>query len=204
MASSDLNKSARELTSLYKDKSLKEMSKEESYAKVRSLLKQQTQLSRAKMKPGSIVFTSYDAKFKEHTYDKTPLIFVLRTSPNYTLGINFHWLPLAHRVYLIDQIMRKNANNIKREKPLEFSYAELKPMLKSLGYAPCIRLYINKRLAKRGVVIPIERLKEVARLKTETFTQGRYSASQLFQMAKNGKTNKAKKRDARQSKRKNK
>ena len=77
-----------------------------------------------------------------------------------------------------------NEQNIKKNKPLKFSYDDLKPMLKSLGYSPCIRLYINKRISNTGVIIPPERLMEVARLKTETFTKGRYSASQLFQMAK--------------------
>ena len=77
-----------------------------------------------------------------------------------------------------------NEKNIKNNKPLEFSYMQLRPMLKSLGYAPCIRLYINKRISGTGVVIPPERLMEVARLKTETFTAGKFSASQMFQRAK--------------------
>jgi hypothetical protein len=56
-------------------------------------------------------------------------------------------------------------------------------MLKSFGYAPCIRMYINKRFASNGVVIPPERLVEIALLRTETFTKGKYSAAQLFRMA---------------------
>jgi len=62
-------------------------------------------------------------------------------------------------------------------------------MLKGLGYAPCIRLYINSRMGRVGVVIPPERLLEVSKLKTESFTNGKYSAAQLYNMAKKrGKT----------------
>lgn len=141
------------------------------------------------MVPGNLLFTFYDAKHKENTYDRTPLVLTLKRSSRYTLGLNFHWIPLSMRLNLIKTIIRMNEKNIKNGKPLQFSYNDLKPMLKSLGYAPCIRLYINNRLSKTGVVIPPERLFEVARLKTETFTKGRYSASDLFQMArKRGKS----------------
>lgn len=173
----------RERRILESDKT-KEMSKTDSYKKVQDLLKNQETLSRAKMTPGNLIFTSYDAKDKTQTYDKTPLVLVLARSRGYTLGINFHWLPVSHRIYLINTILKMNERNIKRSRPLEFSYNDLKPMLKSLGYAPCIRLYINTRFAKRGVVIPPERLLEVSRLKAETFTRGKYSAAQLFSMAR--------------------
>lgn len=166
---------------------IKEMSKKESYDKVKELLKKQETLSRSKLIPGSIVFTSYDAKDKTQTYDRTPLIFVLGVSRGYVLGINFHWLPLAHRLYLIKHIKDKNKTNIRLGRPMEFSYKELKPMLRRFGYAPCIRLYINHRLAKRGTIIPIDQLDEVARLKAETFTQGKYSAAELYRMARNRK-----------------
>ena len=66
-----------------------------------------------------------------------------------------------------------NRENIKKGKPIDFNYLDLKPMLKSLGYAPCKRLYVKSRMGKTGFVIPPERLVEVARLKTETFTNGR-------------------------------
>jgi hypothetical protein len=88
------------------------------------------------------------------------------------------------RINLIKHIIRSNEKNIKNGLPLEFSYDELKPMLRGLGYAPCIRLYINKRISSTGVVIPPDRLVEVARLRTETFTNGKYSAEQLYAIAR--------------------
>lgn len=172
---------------------VKELSKKDSNEKVKDLLKQRINLqARYHLKPGNIVLTSYNAKFKEFTYDKTPLVLVLKRGRKYTLGLNFHWLPVTMRMYLVNHILKINKENIKNNKPLDFSYADLKPMLKKLGYAPCIRKYINARMGKQGVVIPPERLTEVARVKTESFTNGRYSANQLFQMAKNRGRKKAK------------
>jgi len=163
---------------------VKELSPTQSYAKVKDLLKERRKMTRNDMIPGNLIFTFYDAKYKENTYDRTPLILVLKRGRSHTLGLNFHWIPLSMRLNLIKYIIKLNEKNIAKNKPLGFSYKELKPMLKSLGYAPCIRLYINGRISSTGVVVPPERLMEVARLKTETFTKGRYSASQLFQMAR--------------------
>lgn len=165
-------------------KKLKELSPSASYKKVKELLKERKKMTKKDMVPGNLIFTFYNAKYKENTYDRTPLILTLKRNSTHTLGLNFHWIPLSMRLNLIKHIIRLNETNIKKGLPLEFSYEKLKPMLKSLGYAPCIRLYINKRISSTGVVIPPERLMEVARLKTETFTKGRYSASQLFQMAR--------------------
>ena len=165
-------------------KKIQELSPSQSLKKVKELLKERKKMTKKDVRPGNLLFTFYNAKDKEQTYDRTPLVLILKRNSSHTLGLNFHWIPLSMRLNLIKTIIRMNEQNIKRNRPLEFSYNQLKPMLKSLGYAPCIRLYINKRISGTGVVIPPERLFEVARLKTETFTQGRYSASQLFQMAK--------------------
>jgi len=163
---------------------LKELSNSESLIQVKKLLTTRRNMSRRDFIPGNLIFTSYDAKDKKQTYDKTPLILILRRSTKYTLGLNFHWLPMNMRLTLIKLIISQNKLNIKNNKPMKFSYHDLRPHLKSLGYAPVIRLYINKRMSKIGVVIPPDRLIEVARLKTETFTNGRYSAQEMLNMAR--------------------
>jgi hypothetical protein len=167
-----------------KKNQVKELSPSQSFKKVKDLLKERKKMTKDDVRPGNLIFTFYDAKDKQNTYDRTPLTLILKRNGSHTLGLNFHWIPLSMRLNLIKTIVRLNEKNIKQNKPLEFSYEQLKPMLKSLGYAPCIRLYINKRISSTGVVIPPDRLMEVARLKTETFTKGRYSASQLYQMAR--------------------
>lgn len=162
----------------------KELSASESNKKAKELIKERKLLKLSDMVPGRLIFTSYDAIDKKNTYDPTPLILVLRRNRKYTLGLNFHWIPLSMRINLIKTILKMNRENIKKGKPIDFNYIDLKPMLKALGYAPCIRLYVNSRMGRKGVVIPPERLVEVARLKTESFTNGRYSAAQMYAMAR--------------------
>ena len=163
---------------------VKELTPVQSYAKVQKLLKEKKRLSKADLIPGNLVFTLYDAKYKENTYDRTPLVLILKRNNTHTLGLNFHWITMNMRLDLIIHIIKLNKKNIAKNKPLEFNYTQLKPMLKALGYAPCIRKYINQRFAPNGVIIPPSRLVEIALLRTETFTQGRYSAKQLMKMAR--------------------
>ena len=163
---------------------IQELSPQESFLKVRELIKGKAVLRKKDLIPGNLIFTFYDAKYPEFTYDRTPMVLILGSNKFHTLGLNFHWIPTSMRMNLIYHIIKINRKNIEANKPIEFEYRQLKPMLKALGYAPCIRLYINKRFAKKGVIIPPPRLVEVARLKTETFTKGKYSAQQLFKMAR--------------------
>jgi len=163
----------------------KELSPKESIAMVKELIFHKSKaLSVSDLKPGTLLMYSYNAKNKEETFDRTPLVLVLRKSRGYTLGLNFHWLPVRMRTQLIDIILKKNKKNIEKNKPLQFSYEEFKPLLKKFGYAPCIRLYINKRISKKGVIIPPFELKNAAKLRAETFTKGRVSAEQLYKIAR--------------------
>jgi hypothetical protein len=155
---------------------IKELTKRESADYVKELMKTKTNIKK-KFQPGRILFYQYNAKDKTQTYDKTPLVMVLKSNKSHMLGLNFHWLPMPLRV--------QNIQNIKNKVPLEFSYRTLKPFLKKLGYAPCIRLYIRTRVSTAGVLIPDSQLMNVARLKSETFTKGKVSAEELYKRALN-------------------
>jgi len=163
---------------------VKELTFSQSNKKVKALIKEKRKLKSADFIPGNIIFMSYDAKDKEQTYDKTPLMMVLKRNSKHTLGLNYHWAPMSMRLNLVKLIILANEKNIKAGKQLEFKYEQLKPLLKQLGYAPIIRKYINNRISSVGVVIPPERLLEVARLKTESFTNGKYSANELYAKAR--------------------
>lgn len=165
-------------------KKIIELTPAESLRMVKELLKSKRSISGRNLKPGHLFFAAYDAKDKTQTYDRTPFVLVLKRNQTHTLGLNFHWIPLSMRINLILFIIKMNAYNIRERKALTFDYKQLKPMLKSLGYAPCIRMYINARFSSDGVIIPSYKLMDVARLKTETFTKGRYSATQMFTMAR--------------------
>lgn len=148
-----------------------QLNKQESIKAIKKLMARSKVVSvKRDFIPGNIIFISYDAKYKEHVYDRTPLFMVLSRSKGYTLGLNFHWLPFTMRIWLIQYIIRQNKDNIRNNKPIQFSYKKLKPLLKKLRYAPCIRLYINRRFKRRGAIIPIEHAKGVAEINPASFT----------------------------------
>lgn len=167
---------------------IKELTPTQSAKAVQSLFKNKVQLTSKNFVPGTLLFYFYDAKDKVQTYDRTPLVLILKRNSVHTLAINFHWLPLPMRIVLVKMIISSNADNIKNNKPLDFKYEKLKPLLKKLGYSPCIRLYINNRISSKGVIIPAGGLMDAAKLKSETFTNGKYSAEELYRRAlKNNK-----------------
>lgn len=170
---------------------LPELSATASIKLMKDIFKNKKTLTPKDLRPGKMLTYFYNAKDKSNTYDKTPLVFVLRRNKTHTLGLNIHWLPFPLRQVLIKKILGTNSNkkNIKAKKPLEFSYKNLKPFLKRLGYAPVIRLYINKRISKKGVIVPDDMLLQAARIKSETFTQGKVSAETMYRKAIKGNIN---------------
>lgn len=161
---------------------VKELSKEQSLAKLKQLVRRQFKLQTKDFKVGNVIFMRYHAKCKERQFDKTPLMMVLRVSRRYTLGLNFHWIPFSMRMWLVRYIIKENKENIRNNKPLEFSYRKIRPLLKKMAFVPCIRLYINKNISKSGTVIPPSQLIEVATLKMESFTN--VPSEKLYNLAK--------------------
>lgn len=133
--------------------------------------------------PGSILSIGYNAKDKTQTYDSTPLIFVLKRGKSHTLAINLHWAPVPLRIILVKAILAANRNNIKNKLPLQFDYEKIKPLLKKIGFAPIIRLYINSRISSTGVKIPDEHIMNAARIRSETFVKGKVDADTLYKIA---------------------
>lgn len=134
--------------------------------------------------PGSMLFYRYDAKHKDklETWDRSPLVFILRKSRNYLLTINLHYVPIALRIIFIKYFLQANKNNIRANMPLTLSYQMVKPVLKQLGMLTTIKLHIFSRVSRRGVVIPPEFMMSAAKLKAESFTNG-ISADQLYKQS---------------------
>ena len=168
-------------------KDVKELSPTQSIKYVKSLLKTGTkQLKPKDFLPGSLLMYYYNAADKSQTYDRTPLVMVLRRNKTHTLGINVHWAPVPMRVILVKKIISLNKKNIREGKLMEFDYKTLKPFLKRIGFSPVIRLYINNRISKKGVVVPQDQFMNIARTKTESFTNGKISAEELYKKAIKG------------------
>lgn len=166
------------------DDALKEKTTKEQEKAALDLVKQLMKKNTRNLKADDFRFTNmifmrYDAKYKNKVYDKTPLILVLRTSRSYVLGLNLHWTPVPLRIALIKVLFKINKAVIKKNKQLKITYEMVKPLLTSLHLGPVIRLYIKKRIARRGLIIPQDLWLVAARLRAETFSGG-YSANKLY------------------------
>jgi len=120
--------------------------------------------------PGNLIAFTYNAKHKHLIYDKTPLSMILWRTKGYTLGINFHWVPIKLRYILLNYIFKKNKKNIEKGLPLKITYKELKPMIIQLRLRAVVRLYINNRISKKGIIIPREYMRKAIDLPSEHFT----------------------------------
>jgi hypothetical protein len=135
-------------------------------------------------KSGNMVAFGYIAKNEEVVYDKSPLIFSLRQSNGYVLGLNFHWVPKPARKVLMDYIFKLNKNNIARGLPLNINYKILVPIISRLKLRAVIRLYIKARISKKAMIIPHEYFMKAIYLPAENFSNG-HSAEQLYKRAVN-------------------
>lgn len=145
-----------------------QLSKSDSKKMLKELIRNSKRVQKY-LVPGNLILTLYNAKY-EAPYDARPLFLVLAKNSTHVLGLNFHWLPVNMRMKLIDVILKLNSKNIKDQKPLVFSFKQLKPFLRRFNYAPCVRMYIRKRFAPKGAVISPENLVKVARMDTAIFT----------------------------------
>ena len=166
-------------------KKTKEFTVSQSIKLVKDMLKNKSlKVQRDSIKPGELFFGVYNAKDKNEVYDKRPFVLLLKRNKSHFMGINFNWLPLPLRLILVKKILQMNKANVKNNKPLDFTYSDLKGFIKKLGYAPVVRLYIRNRLSSGVVKIQPENFLEAARINSAVFNNG-VSASSMYKKAIN-------------------
>ena len=139
----------------------------DAYDMMKKLIDKPTKLKKSDFYPGALIQFVYDAKDKSKAYDGRPLCFVLGRSSKYTLGLNLHWMPRKFREKVMDGVLKQNKANVKKGRKLTLNYKMIKALVKGLG--PVVRLYINKRISPKGVVIPSYQYYKVIDLKSEHF-----------------------------------
>ena len=124
-------------------------------------------LKKEHLRPGTMLFYSYNPKDQESPYDKTPLVIVIATNSQHMLGINLHWAPVELRKKILKLFLQANRNNIKQQKPLEMTKALSREMYRLCK--PIFRKYIIKRISRRCAVIPHTEMGYVINLRAEHF-----------------------------------
>jgi len=165
-------------------KGQKELTPKESQEMMSNLINKNAKtLSISDFKPGTLLTFKYNAKDKSQIYDKTPFVMVIKQTSKYVLGVNFHWAPVKKRLILVEYILKQNSKNIRNNNSLKIKYHDLKGALNTIGMYPVIRLYIKKRISSKGIIVPDELIRQAAKMKSETFTQGRASSTTLWSRA---------------------
>lgn len=123
-------------------------------------------------KIGSMYCYIYDAKYKDILpfFDTFPLVMPIEYYNNGFLGINFHYLPPALRVELLNALMAiESSSDLSENRRLNLSYRILRDSaIKYSMYNNCVKrylythvqggyLYINPKDWEKVLVLPLQR-----------------------------------------------
>jgi hypothetical protein len=95
--------------------------------------------------PGHLYMFLYDPKTKAELpyYDRFPLVFPFRKTPDGFIGLNMHYLPYPLRITLLDNLLTY-ANNQRFDDTtrLKYSWALINGVSKYAAAKPCVKQYL--------------------------------------------------------------
>ena len=95
--------------------------------------------------PGYLYMYAYDPKLKKELpyYDRFPLVFPFRKTPDGFLGLNMHYLPYNLRIRLLDSLLVFKTNNRMDETTrLKYSWQLIDGISRFKEAKPCIKQYL--------------------------------------------------------------
>lgn len=138
------------------------------------LLKDLKKISPSQMKQG--YFYAYDYDFsldypeeKLSYFDEKPLDFIFtKKDKDHVFGLNFHFIPLIQRNYMLTRMKTMNPNGMLSDKPvkLNFTYNTLQAALKKSKF--CVRQYRTDRMSNIRV-IPPKLMNELVKYQIDSF-----------------------------------
>jgi hypothetical protein len=87
----------------------------------------------------------YDPKTKAELpyYDRFPLVFPFRKTPDGFIGLNMHYLPYALRIQLLDSLLIFANNKLFDDTTkLKYSWATIDGVSKYAAAKPCVKQYL--------------------------------------------------------------
>jgi hypothetical protein len=112
------------------------------------LSKADTQLTSNAL-PGKLYMFFYDPKTKDTLpyYDRFPLVFPFRKTPDGFIGLNMHYLPHKLRFLLMDRLlMFKNNDKFDETTKLRYSWGMIDGVSKFDIAKPCVKRYLSSHL----------------------------------------------------------
>ena len=95
--------------------------------------------------PGHLYMFVYDPKTKAELpyYDRFPLVFPFRKTPDGFIGLNMHYLPYPLRINRLDNLLTYASNQRFDETTrLKYSWALIDGMSKYAAAKPCVKQYL--------------------------------------------------------------
>jgi hypothetical protein len=137
------------------------------------------------IQPGSFVAFEYDPLTKETLlfWDKNPAVIVLGIRNSRMLGLNLHFVPFNMRKLIVEYVLKKNASNIKLNKPISINYKEMKSFLKAIKATICIRLYIISRMKDRMTIVRSHRDYIIGATALKTDKIYKMTSDQIYKLA---------------------
>jgi hypothetical protein len=99
--------------------------------------------------PGKLYMFFYDPKTKDTLpyYDRFPLVFPFRKTPDGFIGLNMHYLPHKLRFMLMDRLlMFKNNDKFDETTRLRYSWGMIDGVSKFAIAKPCVKRYLSSHL----------------------------------------------------------
>lgn len=137
------------------------------------------------IRPGSLYMFVYDPKTKAELpyYDRFPLVFPFRKTPDGFIGLNMHYLPYPLRIQLLDSLLIfANNKRFDDTTKLKYSWAAIDGASKYAAAKPCVKQYLMGHVRTQfrqvessnwatAMLLPVERF--VGASKQEIWTDSR-------------------------------
>lgn len=107
---------------------------------------------RQKFLMGGLYYFYYDPKTKDDLpyYDKFPLVMPLKREPDGFIGLNFHYLPIRHRIIFMKKLLPFAIYNDEDEiKRIRVTYPILDSSSRFKEFRPCIKKYLYSNIKSR-------------------------------------------------------
>lgn len=121
--------------------------------------------------PGHLYMFGYDPKGKNELpyYDRFPLVFPFRKTPDGFIGLNMHYLPYPLRIQLLDALMVYKSNSrLDETTKIKYSWALIDGVSRYRAAQPCVKQYLTSHVRTQfrhvtskdwatAMLLPVER-----------------------------------------------
>lgn len=105
---------------------------------------------------GGLYYFVYDPKGKDDMpyYDRFPLVMPLKRESDGFLGLNFHYLPIRHRIAFAKKLLPLAIYNDEDEiKRIRVTYPILNASSKYREFRPCLKKYLYSHIKSRILAV---------------------------------------------------